>query len=74
MRRALLFVAAWWMCAALTAGPAYAAVAQGEASSRSGSEIYQRFQDHLAEPECPDDASTRWRKHFAHAGAWRTRS
>lgn len=35
--------------------------------SRSGSEIYARFRDHLAQPECAPDASTRWRKHFVNA-------
>ena len=35
--------------------------------SRSGSEIYARFREHLAEPECTADASARWRRHFAAA-------
>jgi membrane-bound lytic murein transglycosylase D len=35
--------------------------------SRSGSEIYAQFRDHLAQPECAPDASTRWRKHFVNA-------
>jgi len=35
------------------------------AQSRSGSEIYARFRDHLAEPQCAPDASERWREHFA---------
>ena len=49
------------VAAALPAPPAAAA------ESRSGSEIYTRFREHLAEPECNPDASARWRKHFAAA-------
>ncbi len=41
--------------------------ARADGASRSGSEIYARFREHLAEPECAADASTRWRKHFAAA-------
>jgi membrane-bound lytic murein transglycosylase D len=37
-------------------------------ASRNGLDIYARFRDGLADPECPvDSSSTRWRKHFAHA-------
>ena len=46
---------------------ALCAAAPAAAESRSGSEIYARFRDHLAEPRCSADASARWRKHFAHA-------
>lgn len=52
--------------ACLIAG-ALGATAPAAAESRSGSEIYTRFRDNLADPNCPDDASTRWRKHFANA-------
>lgn len=58
--RAALLKAACVLLLALCASPA-------AAESRSGSEIYARFRDHLAEPRCANDASTRWRKHFAHA-------
>lgn len=35
---------------------------------RSGLEIYQRFREGLAEPECDADATNgRWKKHFSHA-------
>ena len=34
--------------------------------SRNGLEIYQRFRDHLAEPDCRN-ASPRWSAHYAHA-------
>lgn len=37
------------------------------AASRSGSDVYQRFRDGLAEPTCDGDASPRWRQHFAQA-------
>ena len=37
------------------------------AASRSGSDVYQRFRDGLAQPTCDGDASPRWRQHFAHA-------
>lgn len=37
------------------------------AASRSGSDVYQRFRDGLAEPTCEGDASPRWRQHFAQA-------
>ncbi|GAA4862466.1 lytic transglycosylase domain-containing protein [Luteimonas vadosa] len=33
---------------------------------RSGREIFDRFREGLAEPECETDASTRWSKHFSH--------
>src|SRR5687767_7857367 len=38
------------------------------AQQRSGLEIYQRFRDGLADPDC-DSAATngRWKKHFSHA-------
>ena len=34
---------------------------------RSGREIYQRFREGLADPECPGGSSPRWRAHFAGA-------
>lgn len=37
------------------------------AESRSGSDVYQRFRDGLADKTCKPDASERWRKHFSHA-------
>ena len=37
------------------------------AGTRSGLEIYQRFREGLAEPDCEPGASSRWRQHFAHA-------
>ncbi len=44
-----------------------AATRTEDGASRSGSEIYARFREHLAEPECSADASARWRRHFAAA-------
>jgi len=38
-----------------------------QTGTRNGREIYQRFRDGLADPECKTDSSTRWRDHFAHA-------
>jgi membrane-bound lytic murein transglycosylase D len=38
-----------------------------QTGTRNGREIYQRFRDGLADPECKTEASTRWRAHFAHA-------
>ncbi|MEN5118704.1 transglycosylase SLT domain-containing protein [Luteimonas sp. TWI662] len=35
-------------------------------TTRTGREIYLRFRDGLAEQDCSDDASERWRSHFAH--------
>ena len=36
--------------------------------TRSGLEIYARFRDGLADPDCPvDSSSERWRRHFAKA-------
>lgn len=59
---------------ALLAGMAHAAPVPAQAgevaSSRSGSEIYGRFRDHLADPECAPDASQRWQRHFAAAPGW----
>lgn len=37
------------------------------APTRSGREIYQRFREGLADPECPAGSSPRWRAHFAAA-------
>jgi membrane-bound lytic murein transglycosylase D len=36
-------------------------------TTRSGREIYQRFREGLADPECPSGGSARWRAHFAAA-------
>jgi membrane-bound lytic murein transglycosylase D len=55
------------LTAAVLAALAAPAGARAEASSRSGSEIYARFREHLAEPDCAPDASARWRQHFAAA-------
>lgn len=37
------------------------------AGTRSGLEVYQRFREGLAQPDCEPGASSRWRQHFAHA-------
>ena len=47
--------------AAGVAGPA-----AGGPTVRNGQEIYRRFLDGLADQDCSDDASTRWRSHFGH--------
>lgn len=49
--------------------PAAKARAQASANMRSGLEIYQRFREGLAQPECGPGDSARWRTHFAHAPA-----
>ncbi|HSR64152.1 MAG TPA: lytic transglycosylase domain-containing protein, partial [Xanthomonadaceae bacterium] len=43
--------------------------AEPPAAVRSGREIYQRFQDGLADPHCDDAGNPRWRAHFAAAPA-----
>ena len=43
-----------------------AAAAAGGPTVRNGQEIYRRFLDGLADQDCSDDASTRWRSHFGH--------
>lgn len=43
-----------------------ASPAPPQATTRTGREIYLRFRDGLAEQDCSDDASERWRSHFAH--------
>ncbi len=59
--------------AALPAQPAEATAAAAPApappaGTRSGLEIYARFREGLADPDCPvDSSSVRWRKHFAQA-------
>lgn len=64
---------AWLWCAlaaACTSGAPRAMAAEGDAASadsRSGSEIYARFRDGLADKTCEPGVSTRWRQHFAHA-------
>ena len=42
------------------------ALPQATPTSRSGVEIYRKFREGLADPECAPGASTRWRQHFAH--------
>ncbi|MGN6112665.1 MAG: lytic transglycosylase domain-containing protein [Luteimonas sp.] len=38
------------------------------APTRSGLDVYARFREGLADPDCPvDSASERWRRHYAHA-------
>ncbi|TDK28718.1 LysM peptidoglycan-binding domain-containing protein [Luteimonas aestuarii] len=37
------------------------------AGTRNGLEIYRKFREGLAEPECAPGDSERWRRHFAHA-------
>ena len=44
-----------------------AATPSALATTRSGREIYQRFREGLADPECPGGSSPRWRAHFAGA-------
>ncbi|GAB3365084.1 lytic transglycosylase domain-containing protein [Lysobacter rhizosphaerae] len=56
--------------ALLLAVPACASAADAvltEAGTRNGREIYQRFREGLADPECKDEASARWQAHFARA-------
>lgn len=49
--------------------PATAAEAPDSAApgTRNGRDIYRRFREGLAEPNCAPDASDRWRNHFAAA-------
>lgn len=50
-----------------TASP-IAATATAAAGTRSGLEIYARFREGLADPDCPvDSSSERWRRHFEKA-------
>ena len=56
--------------AAATVAPAVttAAAAAPATGTRSGLEIYARFREGLADPDCPvDGSSERWRRHFAKA-------
>jgi membrane-bound lytic murein transglycosylase D len=59
--------------ALLLAAPACAGAAEAsgavltEAGTRNGREIYERFREGLADPNCETDASVRWKTHFAHA-------
>lgn len=46
---------------------AAAPTSSAAASTRSGAEIYARFRDGLADPECSASDTSRWRSHFAHA-------
>ncbi len=59
---ALLLAPSWGVAAEAPTG----AVAV-EAGTRNGREIYERFREGLADPECTADASARWQAHFAHA-------
>jgi membrane-bound lytic murein transglycosylase D len=53
---------------AVSATPPVEPASLPPAQQRSGLEIYQRFRDGLADPDC-DSAATngRWKKHFSHA-------
>ena len=58
--------------ALLLATPACANAEDGKAGAappgtRNGREIYERFREGLADPECKSESSARWRAHFAHA-------
>ncbi|TKR32905.1 LysM peptidoglycan-binding domain-containing protein [Luteimonas gilva] len=45
-----------------------APAAEAGLATRSGLDIYRRFREHLADPNCEGDAvSARWRQHFASA-------
>lgn len=48
-------------------GTASPVSATAPAGTRNGREIYERFREGLADPDCDGDASTRWRQHFATA-------
>ena len=50
-----------------TAPPLAAELAPTPAQTRSGRDIYLRFRDGLADPNCNNTAGSRWRKHFGHA-------
>ncbi|MDH5823770.1 transglycosylase SLT domain-containing protein [Luteimonas sp. RD2P54] len=52
--------------AAAPAGAGAAPEAPAGAPARSGREIYARFREGLADPECTAEQSERWRRHFAH--------
>ncbi|MDC7805595.1 transglycosylase SLT domain-containing protein [Luteimonas sp BLCC-B24] len=45
---------------------AVTAPAAGGPTVRNGQDIYRRFLDGLADQDCSDDASARWRSHFGH--------
>ena len=60
--------------ALLLAAPACATASEADpdalltqSGTRNGREIYERFREGLADPECKADASTRWKAHFANA-------
>jgi membrane-bound lytic murein transglycosylase D len=61
----LLF--ALWLPGARGTTPATAPLPDPPAATRSGREIYQRFHDGLADPECEDAANPRFTAHFATA-------
>jgi membrane-bound lytic murein transglycosylase D len=61
----LLF--ALWLPGARGATPVAAPLPDPPAATRSGREIYQRFHDGLADPECEDAGSLRFTAHFAAA-------
>lgn len=67
MRRRPLLAIVAAACGWLATLPALAAEVSAGNGSRSGSDIYARFREGLAEPECRPDASARWRSHFAAA-------
>lgn len=74
MMRPFLFVlallSAWPAMAQSTDAPLALpdADANSKQAMRSGTDIYRRFREHLADPSCEGDAvSARWRKHFAGA-------
>jgi membrane-bound lytic murein transglycosylase D len=53
---------------AAAADPAGTPVSTAAPATRSGLDIYARFREGLADPECAvDSSSARWRRHFAHA-------
>ncbi|CAN7396532.1 transglycosylase SLT domain-containing protein [Pseudoxanthomonas sp. LjRoot143] len=53
---------------AVPAQPAIEPASLPASHQRSGLEIYQRFRDGLADPECDSEATNgRWKKHFSHA-------
>ncbi len=52
----------------LMAMPTQEVAALPASHQRSGLEIYQRFRDGLADPQCDSEATNgRWKKHFSHA-------
>ena len=60
----LLLLALAWPVARAAEVPAGATAAT---PTRSGREIYQRFHEGLADPQCDGTSNPRWRAHFAAA-------